>query len=97
LSQWRCAWITACVGREENGIEVSLPEYWLRRPEPSIAVGILATVWFVVMAVAVGELWSLISLIGAALTLGVTVWAWSDRGLWRDNAERARRGDRPFS
>jgi uncharacterized membrane protein len=76
-----------------RGAPVSRLGYWLRRPELSIVVGILATAWFVVMSVAVGEPWILLA---AVFILGVTIWVWFKRGSARDNAERARRGHRPF-
>ena len=80
-------------GRESRGASVGRLGYWLRRPELSIAVGILATASFVVMAIAVGQPWILMA---AVFILGMTVLVWFKRGLARDNAENARRGNRPF-
>ena len=80
-------------GKDGRGVPVTRVGYWLRRPELSIVVGFLATAWFVVMAIAVEEPWILV---GAVVVLGATMFVWFTRELWRDNAERARRGRRPF-
>jgi hypothetical protein len=45
------------------------------------------------MAVAVDEP---LILVAAVMVLGVTLFVWFKRGVVRDNAEKARRGIRPF-
>jgi len=80
-------------GKSSRGVPVTRVGYLLRRPELAIVGGILAAGWFVVMAIVVGERWIVL---GAVFILAITAVVWFTREWWRDNAERARVGNRPF-
>ncbi|WP_406070419.1 hypothetical protein [Micromonospora sp. NBC_01638] len=63
--------------------------YWLRRPEPSVAISAIFTAVFLLMT-AVTRNWVLLVIVLPGLGGGLFVWV--TRDIWRRNADRWQQG-----
>ncbi len=63
--------------------------YWLRRPEPSVALALLSALFFLLLAVVARD-WA--PLVAALPTGAGGVFVWRTRAVWRYNAEQWRQG-----
>lgn len=66
-----------------------LVRYWLRRPEPSVAVAASFTLIFL-LTTAVTRDWALLFIVLPCAGAGLFVWV--SRDVWRRNADRWRQG-----
>jgi hypothetical protein len=76
-----------------NGLRprAGVVRYWLRRPEPTVAVSVPTTAGFLIGAWE-KHTWTLLP--GAVLCAGWGIFVYLTRGDWRENAEHWRLGYR---